>query len=147
MVDVEDGPDADDGGAADESSQKEDGCQRDLLPYSEAETPYGNHGEHQDHDVEEYVCDSGPEERSVVIDAFAVRVRSYPSGLDGYALKDIGEDDGDTPACDESEDDVAGVFEGFADTEEAVVEEEDGDFDESYANAVEDFIGDGRFKQ
>ena len=46
-----------------------------------------------------------------------------PGGFDGYALEDVGEDDGDTPAYDEGEDDVAGIFEGFADTEEAVVEE------------------------
>ena len=70
MVDVDDGPDADDGGAADtvvrkggkngwvlrgkggggegvegdvQSSQKENGSQRDLLPYSETETPDRNH--------------------------------------------------------------------------------------------------------
>lgn len=73
-------------------------------------------------------------------------VRSYPGGFDGYALEDVGEDDGDAPACDEGEDDVAGVFEGFADTEETVVEEEDGDLDEGYADAVEDFVGNGRLR-
>lgn len=52
-----------------------------------------------------------------------MRIRPYPSGFDGYALEDVGEDDGDTPACDEGEDHVAGVLEGFADTEETVVEE------------------------
>lgn len=67
-------------------------------------------------------------------------VRPYPGGFDGYALEDVGEDDGDAPACDEGEDDVAGVFEGFADTEETVVEEEDGDLDKGHADAVEDFV-------
>lgn len=66
-----------------------------------------------------------------------------PGGFDGDALEDVGEDDGDTPAYDEGEDDVAGIFEGFADTEEAVVEEEDGDFDEGHADAVEDLVGNG----
>ena len=56
-------------------------------------------------------------------------VGAYPSGFDGCALENAREDDGDGPANDEGEDDVAGVFEGFADTEEAVVEEQDGDFD------------------
>ena len=58
-----------------------------------------------------------------------MRVRPYPSGLDGYALENVREDDGDGPANDEGEDDVTGVSEGFADTEEAVVEEQDGYFD------------------
>lgn len=52
-----------------------------------------------------------------------MRIRPYPSGFDGYALEYVGEDGGNSPADDEGEDDVAGVFEGFADTEEAVVEE------------------------
>lgn len=56
-------------------------------------------------------------------------VRAYPSGFDGYALENAREDGGDRPANDEGEDDVAGVFEGFADTEEAVVEEQNGNFD------------------
>lgn len=71
-------------------------------------------------------------------------IRPDPSGFDGYALEDVGEDNGDTPACDESEDDVAGVLKGFADTEKTVVEEEDGYLDESYADAVEDFVGNSR---
>ena len=73
-------------------------------------------------------------------------VRSYPGGFDGYALEDVGEDDGDAPACDEGENDVAGVFEGFADTEETVVEEEDGNLDKGYADAVEDFVGNSRLR-
>ena len=113
------------------------------MPSGEAETPYGGHGEDQNHDVKEHVRNSRTEEGSVVVDAFTVRVRSYPGGLDRYTLEDVGEDDGDAPACDEGEDDVAGVLEGFADTEEAVVEEEDGEFDEGHADAVEDFVGDG----
>ena len=52
-----------------------------------------------------------------------MRIRPDPGGLDRYALENVGEDDGDTPARDEGEDDVAGVFEGFANTEETVVEE------------------------
>ena len=71
-----------------------------------------------------------------------MRVRPNPSGFDGYALENAREDDGDRPADDEGEDDVAGVFEGFADTEEAIVEEQDGYFDEGYADAVEDSVGD-----
>ena len=43
----------------------------------------------------------------------------------GCALENVREHDGDRPANDEGEDGVAGVFEGFADTEEAVVEEQD----------------------
>ena len=58
-----------------------------------------------------------------------MRVRPYPSGFDGDALENIGEDDGNRPANDEGENDVAGVFESFADTEQAVVEEQDGNFD------------------
>lgn len=126
-----------------QSTEKENRGQGDLLPYSEAETPNRNHRQHQDNNVDQHVRDGGAEEESVVVDAFAVRVRSYPSGFHGYALEDGGEDNGDTPAGDEGEDTVAGVFEGFADTEEAVVEEQDGDFDEGYADAVEDFVGDG----
>ena len=57
-----------------------------------------------------------------------MRVRPYPSSFDGHALENVREDDGDRPANDEGEDDVAGVFEGFADTEKAVVEEQDGYF-------------------
>lgn len=76
-----------------------------------------------------------------------MRVRSYPSGFDRYALEENGQDYGDTPARDESENDVAGVFESFVDTEEAVVEEEDGDFGEGYADAVEDVVGDGRLSR
>ncbi len=93
------------------------------MPYSEAEAPYWSHRKYQDDDIEENIRDSGPKERGVIVDAFAVGIRPYPSGLDGYALEDVGEDDGDTPACDEGENDVAGILEGLADTEEAVVEE------------------------
>lgn len=132
------------GGEDVQCAQQEDGGQGDLLPEREAEAPYWGHGEHEDDDVEEDVCDRGAEQGRVVVDAFAVRVGSDPGGFDGYALEDVGEYDGDAPAGNEREDDVAGVFEGFADTEEAVVEEEDGYFDEGYADAVEDFVGDGR---
>lgn len=52
-----------------------------------------------------------------------MRIRPDPGGFDGYALKDVGKDDGDAPACDEGKDEVAGILEGFADTEETVVEE------------------------
>ena len=93
------------------------------MPNGKAETPYRNHGEDEDDDVEDNVRDGGAEEQGVIVDAFAVRIRPYPSGFDGYALENVGEDDGDSPADDEGEDDVAGVFKGFADTEEAVVEE------------------------
>lgn len=126
-----------------QSTQQEDRSQRNLLPYGEAETPYGDHREYQNHDVKEHIRNSRTKEGSVIIDAFTVRVRSYPGGLDRYTLEDVGEDDCDAPACDEGEDDVAGILEGFADTKEAVVEEEDGDFDEGYADAVEYFVGDG----
>ena len=71
-----------------------------------------------------------------------MRVRPYPSSFDGYALENVREDDGDRPANDKGEDSVAGVFKGFADTEETVVEEQDGYFDEGYADAVEDSVGD-----
>lgn len=74
-------------------------------------------------------------------------IRPYPGSFEGYALEDVGEDDGDTPACDEGEEDVAGMLEGFADTEETVVEEEDGNFDQGYADAVEDFVGNGRLRE
>ena len=114
------------GGKGDvQSAQEEDGREGDLLPYGEAETPDGDHGEHEDDDVEEDVGDGGPEERGVVVDAFAVRIRLYPGGFDGDALEDVGEDDGDAPARDEGEEGVAGVLEGFADAEETVVEEQD----------------------
>ena len=93
------------------------------MPNGEAETPDRDHGEDEDDDIEENVRDGGSEERGVVVDAFAVRIRPDPSGFDGYALENVGEDDGNGPAYDEREDDVAGVFEGFADTEKAVVEE------------------------
>lgn len=73
-------------------------------------------------------------------------VRPYPGGFDGYALEDVGEDDGDAPACDEGEDDVAGIFEGFADAEETIVEEEDGDLDQGHADTIEDFVCNGRLR-
>ena len=71
-------------------------------------------------------------------------IRPYPSSFDRYALEDDREDNGDTPACDKGEDDVTGILKGFANTEEAVVEQEDGDPNEAYADTVEYFICDGR---
>ena len=93
------------------------------MPDGEAESPDRGHWEDEDEDVEEDVCDGGSEEGGVVVDAFAVRVGSYPCGFDGYALKYVGKDYGYGPAGDEGGDDVAGVFEHFVDAEETVVEE------------------------
>ena len=72
-----------------------------------------------------------------------MRIRPDPCRFDGGALEDVGEDAGDAPAGDEHEDDIAVILEGFADAEETVVEEEDGYFDETYADAVEGFVGQG----
>ncbi len=165
LVDVEDGPDAGDGGGADavgmdgmslcvfsaggegdgdkrhvQSAQEENSRQRDLLADREAEAPDGRHGEHEYDDVECDVRDGGAEEGGVAVDAFAVGVGADPGGLDRHALEEGGEDDGQGPGGDEGEEEAAGVFEGFGDAEEAVVEEEDGEFDEGDGDAVEDFV-------
>lgn len=72
-----------------------------------------------------------------------MQIRLYPSGFNWDALENVGKDNSETPACDESGNDVARILEGFADTEEAVIAEEDGNFDEGYADAVKDLVGDG----
>ncbi len=174
LVDVEDGPDAGDGGGADaggfvrwgliiiiyiyiyifsgqgvgrgdkidvQSAQEENSRQRGLLSNRKAEAPDGRHGEHKDDDVECDIRDGGAEEGGVAVDAFAVvGVGADPGGLDGDALEEGGEDDGQGPGGHEGEEEAAGVFEGFGDAEEAVVEEEDGEFDEGDGDAVEDFV-------
>ena len=155
LIDVEDSPDANDGGAADavgreddvlvacmkaertlkgerrgkrekedvQSAHKEYRCQCDLLPNGKAETPDWSHGEDQDDDVKKNVRNGRSQERSVIVDAFAMWIRPDPCRFDGYALEDVGENDSDGPTYDDGEDNVASVFEGFADTEKTVVEE------------------------
>ena len=116
------------------------------MPKGKAETPNRRHGEDQDNDIEDDVGDGGSKERGVIVDTPAVRIRPYPGSFDGYALEEDGEDDCDTPTNDEGEDNVAGVFEGFTDTEETEVEEEDGYLDEGHTDAIKDFVGDGRLE-
>ena len=131
------------GGGDLQSAQQEYRRQRNLLPHRQTETPHGNHGQHQDDDVEKHIRDGGAEQRGVIVDAFAVRIRTDPGRFDGDALEYVGQHEGDAPARDECEEHVAGVLEGFAHAEEPVVEEQDGYFDEGNADAVEDFVGDG----
>ena len=125
-----------------QGAQQEYRRQRNLLPHRQTEAPHRNHGQHQDDDVEKHIRDGGAEEQGIIVDAFAVRIRADPGRFDGDALEDVGQHEGDAPARDEGEEHVAGVLEGFAHAEEPVVEEQDGYFDEGYADAVEDFVGD-----
>ena len=113
------------------------------MPHRQTETPHRNHGQHQDDDVEKHIRDGGTEQRGVIVDALTVRIGTDPGRFDGDALEYVGQHERDAPARDEGEEHVAGVLEGFAHSEEPVVEEQDGYFDEGNADAVEDFVGDG----
>ncbi len=121
-------------------ANKEDGCQGEFLPQRQGETPDRRQWHDEDCKVEEDICDGCSEKRCVVVHAFAVWIWPDPRCLDRHALKHVGEDDGGAPYCYQGEYDHDGYSECFAYTEETVVEEEDGYFDDGYGEDVEDLV-------
>lgn len=107
--------------------QQENPRQRNLLRPSRPQGPNHGHRQAQDHDVGGEITDAGA--NGEVDSAHAscrlgILYLNVPEGADGYALKQVSEQDGDPPGEDHDGGGVYGYSETARGGEETVVEQE-----------------------
>lgn len=128
--------------------KREDTEQAHLLLPRQLQLPQPNSRKHQQGNIGDRVGDENSHDVDVFCEAFALhRVRcvdildqigALPEKCDGKTLDDEGHDGGDRVEEGVDAQDVEGDFEGApVGGEDAAVEEEDGDLDESEARTVE----------
>ena len=114
---------------------------RDLLLQLQTQTPNHRYREGEDHEVDQQICNPVPPVKCDRVDAGGPGDALVPVGGDRVAFEDGGEQIGDEIEDDDGFGGVEGHAEILGDTEDAIVKQDEGGFEEEGREEVEDLEG------